>query len=381
MSDIPPSDTAPTSLVSLRLLSDWNFWRVCRVLLLSLVCAVGLGLAMRVVHGSPTGLVEPTFADADTMGLEGPISREEVLRPRAPRSPAALALALTADRREAATAAPASIALGGLPFLPFHAKRGEYVGAVRMGLWPAELRWTSNARYANPAGFLVVTPALRAHAVSPHFTVGEFAMREGARGPGGESYVVLQPSLLEKLELTLAELAAAGVRARDFRILSGFRAPRYNAGVEGAAPSSRHQYGDAADLIVDDDGDGRMDDLDGDGRVTRADIYLVADAFERVERRHRALVGGLGLYDATGPSGPFLHVDVRGNAARWGSASRGGGSAEPGPVWGGLRSASASAATAAAAAVAVRRRGCSANAASAVLCATRDELANRGGGN
>ncbi|MHB1222852.1 MAG: hypothetical protein ACYC2G_02215 [Gemmatimonadaceae bacterium] len=363
-------------------MSDWNFWRVCRALLLSLVCAVGLGLAMRVVHGSPTGLVEPTLADVDTMGLEGPIAREEVLRPRAPRSPAALTLTLAANRHDAtagAIAAPAAITLGGLPFLPFQAKRGEYVGAVRMGFWPAERRWTSSTRYANPAGFLVVTPALRGHAVSPHFTVGEFAMHAGARGPDGETYVVLQPALPEKLELTLAELAAAGVRARDFRILSGFRAPHYNGGVEGAAPSSRHQYGDAADLIVDDDGDGRMDDLNGDGRVTRADIYLVADAFERVERRHRALVGGLGLYDATGPSGPFLHVDVRGSAARWGSASRGGGRAEPAPVWSRLRVATASAG--ASSAGAVRRPGCSANAASAVLCATREELADRGGGN
>lgn len=360
------------------LLSDWNFWRVCRVVLLSLVCAVGLGLAVRIVHGSPTALVEPTLAAADTMGLEGPISREEVLRPRAPRSPGALALSLAAERRTPATAAPAAVALGGLPFIPFHAKRGEYVGAVRMGTWPAEQRWTSNARYANPAGFFVVTPDLRGQSVSPHFTIGEFAMRDGARGPAGETYVVLQPELLEKLELTLAELAASGVRARDFRILSGFRAPHYNSGVEGAAPSSRHQYGDAADLIVDDDGDGRMDDLNGDGRVDRADIYLVADAFERVERHARGLVGGLGLYDATGPSGPFLHVDVRGSAARWGSASRGGGATEPAPpVWGAtLRSATASTAGAAAPR-GVSRPGCNADAASAVLCATRSELANR----
>ncbi len=376
MSELPPSNTASISLASLHPLSDWNFWRVCRLVLLSLVSAVGLGLILRVAHGSPTSLVEPKLAAVDTMGLEGPITREDVLRPRSPRSPAALALSLTSsDRRSPSALAPsAAISLGGLPFIPFHAKQGEYVGEVRMGLWPAERRWTNNASYANPAGFFVVTPALRSQSVSPHFTIGDFAMKEGARGPNGETYVVLQPELLEKLELTLAELAASGARVRNFRILSGFRAPHYNNGVEGAAQSSRHQYGDAVDLIVDDNGDGRMDDLNGDGVVNRADIYLVADAIERVERRHPGLVGGLGLYDAMGPSGPFLHVDVRGNAARWGSASRGGGKAEPTPVWGALR-------TAASAAVrGVSRPGCSADAASAVLCATRSELARRGGG-
>jgi hypothetical protein len=38
---------------------------------------------------------------------------------------------------------------------------------------------------------------------------------------------------------------------------------------------------------------------------------------EQVERQHPDLVGGLGLYRAMGPSGPFAHIDVRGTKARW----------------------------------------------------------------
>lgn len=361
--------------------AEWGIWRVCRVGLLSVCCALCLGLMLRVVRGSPTGLMEPSLSALDTMQLEGPVVRDRGVAGHRTgmRSPVSLALTLAAERRESRRegvhAAVAS--LGGLPFVPFTAKQGEYLGSVRLGLWPAEQRAVGNPRYANPAGFFVVTPELRSQPVSPSFTVGEFAMREGTRGPRGESYVVLQPELLEKLEATLAELRAAGVPARKFRILSGFRAPHYNSGVEGAAVASRHQYGDAADLIVDDDGDGRMDDLNGDGKVDRADIYLVADAFERVERRNPALVGGLGLYDATGPSGPFLHVDVRGDAARWGSAARGGSRSEPPPIW----SSAPARATTASADVrrAVSRPGCSADAASAVLCATRAELAGSGG--
>jgi uncharacterized protein YcbK (DUF882 family) len=102
-------------------------------------------------------------------------------------------------------------------------------------------------------------------------------------------------------------------------VLSGFRAPYYNErGVgEGMARASRHQFGDAADIIIDDNGDGRMDDLNGDGRLDVRDTGPLSDAIARVERAHPALVGGLGTYQATGPSGPFAHVDVRGTSARW----------------------------------------------------------------
>ncbi|HEX6746802.1 MAG TPA: hypothetical protein VF092_05850, partial [Longimicrobium sp.] len=102
-----------------------------------------------------------------------------------------------------------------------------------------------------------------------------------------------------------------------------------------------------------------------DGRVDRRDLYLVADAVERVERASPELVGGLGLYDATGPSGPFLHVDVRGHATRWGSASRGGGEAAP-RLWAAPRRAVVSEPE-----DPPGRRTCRATGADAVLCGGR----------
>jgi hypothetical protein len=83
------------------------------------------------------------------------------------------------------------------------------------------------------------------------------------------------------------------------------------------ARTSRHQYGDAADLIVDDNGDGRMDDLNRNGRSDLGDTDPIAQALRRVEARHPRLAGGLGTYTAMGPSGPFVHIDVRGASARW----------------------------------------------------------------
>ena len=37
-----------------------------------------------------------------------------------------------------------------------------------------------------------------------------------------------------------------------------------------------------------------------------------------IERQYPELVGGLGVYRATRARGPFIHVDVRGDRARWG---------------------------------------------------------------
>jgi uncharacterized protein YcbK (DUF882 family) len=105
------------------------------------------------------------------------------------------------------------------------------------------------------------------------------------------------------------------------QVMSGFRTPAYNArgvGAGGRARDSRHQYGDAADVFVDNDRDGWMDDLNRDGRIDLRDADVIVAAAERVEWRHAQLVGGVGRYRATSAHGPFVHIDVRGHRARWG---------------------------------------------------------------
>ena len=52
-------------------------------------------------------------------------------------------------------------------------------------------------------------------------------------------------------------------------------------------------------------------------RVTVRDAERFAQAAETVERRHPALVGGIGVYTACCGHGPFTHIDVRGYRARW----------------------------------------------------------------
>ena len=126
--------------------------------------------------------------------------------------------------------------------------------------------------------------------------------------------------LVDKLELVIAELKASGTPVERVTVMSGFRTPQYNTGVgdtRGRATFSRHMYGDASDVFVDNDGDGNMDDLNGDGRVNIRDAEVIRAAIDRVERAHPKLVGGAGVYPATSGHGPFIHVDTRGYRARW----------------------------------------------------------------
>jgi hypothetical protein len=201
---------------------------------------------------------------------------------------------------------------------PFGQKKGERLNGYQLGRWPAE-RWLMGKGYLNPDGFVEVTPGNVDLEISRHFRLGDFLMKD--QQGTWPKYLVLEPRLVDKLELILQELGVVDTATlrRGIVVLSGFRAPYYNDYYlsEGAARASRHQYGDAADIIVDLDGDTQMDDLDGNGRIDLEDMRPVIDAILRVERRFPQLVGGLGTYAAMGPSGPFAHVDVRGTRARW----------------------------------------------------------------
>lgn len=202
---------------------------------------------------------------------------------------------------------------------PWREKQGIYINTYHVGRWPGERRNMPD-NYDNPIGFIEVTPENVDLRLSTHFTLRSFITHD--QDPVWPKYVVMREELLDKLELVLTTLEAQGVATRNVVVLSGFRTPQYNrrAVFEGAAYASRHQYGDAADIIIDADRNGRMDDLNRDGVVNFMDTDVINRAVERVERQFPDLVGGLGLYRAMGPSGPFTHIDVRGTRARWSNA-------------------------------------------------------------
>lgn len=200
---------------------------------------------------------------------------------------------------------------------PFSAKQRGRIGLYYLGSWPNE-RGRAQARYSPPRGFIEVTLDNRDTYVSEHFQLGNFLTKD--QSDVWPKYLVLETRLLDKLELVLAELRAIGIQTSGVKVLSGFRTPRYNRGggdPRGRAALSRHMYGDASDIYIDNDGNGTMDDLNGDGRVNIRDAGVIQDAVDRVERAHPQLVGGCGIYPGTGSHGPFTHIDTRGYRARW----------------------------------------------------------------
>jgi uncharacterized protein YcbK (DUF882 family) len=200
---------------------------------------------------------------------------------------------------------------------PLSRRHGGRIGLYYIGRWPTE-RGRARPGYAPPPGFIEVTEETRDTPVSDHFTLGDFLTH------GQESvwpkYLVLDMQLVDKLELVLLDLEQRGYETNGVHVMSGFRTPAYNArggNTAGRASLSRHMYGDAADIFIDNDGNGWMDDLNHDGRIDIRDSEVIRAAVDRVEREHPEMVGGAGVYSAASGHGPFIHIDARGYRARW----------------------------------------------------------------
>jgi hypothetical protein len=213
--------------------------------------------------------------------------------------------------------------------LPFNAKKNGRVGLYYIGNWPSENGSVGPSKapagaYGNPAGFIEVTPENADTPVSEHFKLRDFLTHDQPNV--WPKYLVLRPQLVDKLELVLSDLQAHGYDVRGVKVMSGFRTPQYNytgGNTGGRANLSRHMYGDASDIYVDNDGDGQMDDLNHDGRISIDDARVIAEAVDRVEAAHPEAVGGAGVYTAAPGHGPFIHIDARGYRARWSGTSGG----------------------------------------------------------
>ena len=201
---------------------------------------------------------------------------------------------------------------------PFSDKQHGRLGSYRIGFWPSERGRLTRDAYVNPDGFIEVTPENADMQISEHFKLSDFLTHD--QKDVWPKYLVLNEDLVDKLELVIAKLQENGVKVEHMAVMSGFRTPWYNrhgGRVGGRAELSRHMYGDAADVYVD-NGKGRMADLNHDGRIDWRDAKVILHAVEQVEKEHPELSGGVGVYRATRYHGPFAHVDVRGWRARWG---------------------------------------------------------------
>lgn len=198
--------------------------------------------------------------------------------------------------------------LGGLTLavmVPFAKKRGSSLNGYRIGTYRGERAGSGPER---PDGFLEITEDQLDLPLTKHLRLSDFITHDGQQT--WPRYAALDGRLLDKLELVFQEIARWQGGEERVRLApdvhSGFRTPFHNRRVRRAAGDSRHQYGDAADVAI---------DANGDGKVDATDAKLVALATEIVEEQHPDLVGGLGLYTRNGS--PYVHIDARGKRARW----------------------------------------------------------------
>ncbi|MFH1957249.1 MAG: D-Ala-D-Ala carboxypeptidase family metallohydrolase [bacterium] len=195
-------------------------------------------------------------------------------------------------------------------------KKGEYLNGYRIGYYE-KIALKNLAIYKIPEGFVEVTKDNEDTLISPHFKLKQFVCKQKSGYP---RYVIIKERLILKLELLVEKLNEKGYKTDTIQIMSGYRTPYYNK-VIGNVKYSRHLYGGAADIFIDENPkDGRMDDLNKDSKIDYHDAIIIYDIIDSMYGKewYEIFHGGLGWYKKTKKHGPFVHVDVRGFRARWG---------------------------------------------------------------
>ena len=261
------------------------------------------------VAGNPDSLRYGWVSVDDTVDVAAarPLSGASVIAPEAPGF-YHLALLKATERRIVSGLTVAVM-------VPFTQKIGAMLNGYRIGTYLAE---RLGGAHSLPEGFVQIDRDAVDLPLTTHLRLGDFIVHDEQQT--WPRYAALSPRLLDKLELVISEVGRMhGEHARRVSIdgseadlavdvHSGFRSPSHNRAVKRSAQDSRHQFGDAADVTI---------DADGDGRFTLADTRLVAMAVEAVEAANPDLAGGMGLYTSRRYNTPYVHIDARGHKARW----------------------------------------------------------------
>ena len=192
---------------------------------------------------------------------------------------------------------------------PFNANNKQ-LNNYQIGLYPAPYK--GYTQYSAPNGFIEIFEKDLSRQLTPHVQVKNVICKQVSGFP---KYLYVNNDGLMMLEELLTFVQNEGIKVSKFAFISGYRTPHYNRSI-GNGKHSRHQYGDAFDLYIDEDGDGRMDDLNGDGKLTIADVDVLYKVFEKFQKQSR-YNGGIGRYKPASHHGGFVHIDNRGFTARW----------------------------------------------------------------
>jgi hypothetical protein len=255
---------------------------------------------------------------------------------------------LTGAVRSLASGEYIVLGTGEIPVLvpaPGSLMTGEDLDGVPLGRYPDPLEPGTKeivSRHADvyrrPEWFFRVDASNRDLHVSRHFTLGDFDMTYDYWKPDypvDHEYIALHPLLLDKLEILDKMIRSRFGEKAEISILAGYRSPMYNEDVKRedmaftqTSRYSMHMYGRAVDFIIDEDHNGRMDDLNGDGTSDLADAVLVREIVDAIDLENPpgpgSITGGCGIYPrhdikARPVQTPYLHIDVRGY---WGDSGR-----------------------------------------------------------
>jgi uncharacterized protein YcbK (DUF882 family) len=184
----------------------------------------------------------------------------------------------------------------------------------QIGFYP-EKPLKGNPIYTPPPAFIEVTRENEDEKVSENFRIKQFLTKQTSGYP---KYVVLDERLVFLLESIGRHLESRGWDADDIVVMSGYRTPFYNRQLDDTK-YSLHQWGRAADIYLDKDGNGVMDDFNKDRAVTKEDAVALATVLESLAKTAElsGFIGGIGIYGSTAAHGPFVHVDTRPWRARW----------------------------------------------------------------
>src|SRR5690606_15719321 len=97
-------------------------------------------------------------------------------------------------------------------------------GSYLVGSWPEKVSGVPTPEnYRPPRGFIRVTPENRNVRISEHFTLGEFLTK--GQADVWPKYVVINPRVVDKAELTIRELKEMGHPVERVGVISAFRTP------------------------------------------------------------------------------------------------------------------------------------------------------------
>lgn len=198
---------------------------------------------------------------------------------------------------------------------PFTEKKNGHIDNFKIGNYP-QIPKNKNGSYKTPDGFLKIEESMLDIKLTPNFKLSQFLTNQTESLP---HYIAIKESLLLKLEYLLEEFKKAGYSTDTFGIVSVYRTPYFNNEIGNNTDHTRHIYGDAADIYIDNSGDGQMDDLNNDGKIDINDARVMADLAIKFDKnpKYSKLAGGVASYKSNCVRGPFIHIDTRGFHVTW----------------------------------------------------------------